>query len=165
MDLKMDIKMDKIDKIDIKMDTDRVNFTTSELIDRSYMQLKSIMGKSDKKAFCKPIIINHNRKSYITNFISFCNSINRESEQVKKFFENDMNAITSLMSDNNINEEVSGLKFNSMYKKDLIMNSITNYMKEYVICSLCKSGNTEIKKIDRVNYLKCNNCKGDKAIN
>lgn len=140
-------------------------YTTSKLIDRAYSKLKSIMNKSEKKAFCKPIVINHNRKSYITNFIAFCNSVNRDVDHVKKYIESDMNAITSLMSDNNINEETSGLKFNSMYKKDLIMNSVTNYMKECVLCVLCKSGNTEIKKIDRINYLKCNNCKADKALN
>jgi translation initiation factor 2 beta subunit (eIF-2beta)/eIF-5 len=114
--------------------TYEIPYTTEQLLDRGYNKLKLLNSQNNKKAFCKPEIINHNRKSYITNFIKFCD------------------------------DEKSGLKFNMMFKKDIIMNTVTGYMKEYVLCSLCKSGNTEIKKIDRINFLKCNNCKADKAI-
>jgi translation initiation factor 2 subunit 2 len=141
-----------------------IPYSTSQLVDRAYIKLKALSSSSDKRAFCKPEIIKHNRKSYITNFIKFCDSINREPEYVKKFIDTYMNSTTSIISDNNMNDDKSGLKFNNIFKPDLIMNSITNYMKEYVLCNLCKSGNTQIKKRDRISYICCNNCKADRAI-
>ena len=147
-----------------------MEFTTEQLINRAYDKLNVIYKKEQKqkKAFVKPEIINHNRKSYITNFIKFCNSINRDTELVRKFISKDMNTETSLISENNLDDnydEVTGLKFNALFKTSLIMNCITNFMKTYVLCELCKSGNTEIKKIERITYILCDNCKSQKAIN
>jgi translation initiation factor 2 subunit 2 len=144
--------------------TCEIPYTIEQLIDRGYTKLKLLNSQIEKKAFCKPEIINHNRKSYITNYMKFCESIKREPEHLQKYIDHEMNAATSIIANGSMNDEKSGLKFNMMFKKDIIMNTVTGYMKEYVLCSLCKSGNTEIKKVDRINYLKCNNCKADKAI-
>ena len=144
-----------------------MEFTTEQLLDRAYDKLQQIhkQEQKQKKSFIKPEIINHNRKSYITNFTKFCASINRDVESVKKFINKDMNAETSVMGDNNLDDETTGLKFNMTYKSSHIMNCITNYMKEYVLCGLCKSGNTEILRIDRITYISCDSCKSQKAIN
>ena len=144
--------------------TESIDFYNQDyLINRAYTKLKNI-NNDNKKIFCKPEIINHNRKSYISNFIKFCDSINRNPEDVKKFIDNDMSTLTSIINDNNMDDEKSGLKFNNMYRATIIMTSITNYMKQNVLCSLCKSGNTEIKKINKITYICCNNCKADKSI-
>ena len=140
-----------------------MNWTTEDLINRAYIQLKK--EQKQKKTFIKLEISNHNRKSYITNFIEFSESINREPEHIRKFLSKDMNVDVSFTKEDNFNDDISGLKFNNMFKSLQIMNSITNYMKQYVLCELCKSGLTEIIKIDRINYLKCNGCKANKAIN
>jgi translation initiation factor 2 beta subunit (eIF-2beta)/eIF-5 len=135
------------------------------LIERAYTELKK--EKKQKKAFVKPEILNHNRKSYISNFIKFCDSINREAEDVRKFINKDMNVDVAFINENNLDDNTnrSGLKFNTMYRQTHIMNCITNYMKQYVICEICKSGDTEIKKIDRINFMCCTSCKGQRAIN
>ena len=134
------------------------------LIKRAYTSLKQ--EKKQKKSFIKPEIINHNRKSYITNFNKFCDSINRDTEDVRKFINKEMNVDVSFISENNLDENnKSGLKFSNCYKQTQIMNCITNYMKQYVLCEICRSGETEIKKIDRINYMNCNSCKGHRAIN
>jgi translation initiation factor 2 subunit 2 len=138
-------------------------YTTSELINRAYFKLKELQ-KTTKKTFIKPEITFHNRKTYIINFIKYCESINREPEKVKNFLEKDMGAMASIVSQNSLNDEKSGLKFSSSFKNQIVMNSITNYMKEYVLCKLCKSGDTEINKIDKITYLCCNNCKSNNAI-
>ncbi len=138
-------------------------YTTSELINRAYFKLKELQ-KTTKKTFIKPEITFHNRKTYIINFIKYCESINREPEKVKNFLEKDMGAMASIVSENSLNDEKSGLKFSSSFKNQIVMNSITNYMKEYVLCKLCKSGDTEINKIDKITYLCCNNCKSNNAI-
>lgn len=144
------------------MDNNYLNL--NYLIDRAYTELKK--EKKQKKAFVKPEIVNHNRKSYISNFIKFCDSINRESEDVRKFINKDMNVDVSFINENNLDDtnNKTGIKFNAMYRQTHIMNCITNYMKQYVICEICKSGDTEIKKIDKINFIQCISCKGHKAI-
>ena len=134
------------------------------LIKRAYTNLKR--EQKQKKSFVKPEIINQNRKSYITNFIKFCESIRREPEDIRKFLNKEMNAEVSFINENNLDENnISSLKFNNIYKQSHIMNCITNYMKQYVLCEICRSGETEIKKVDRINYMYCNYCKGQRAIN
>ena len=134
------------------------------LIKRAYTLLKQ--EQKQKKSFIKPEITNHNRKSYISNFIKFCQSINREPEEVRKFINKEMNVNVSFISENNLDENnISGLKFNNQFKHTHIMNCITNYMKQYVICEICRSGNTEILKKDRINFIYCNSCKGERSIN
>lgn len=137
--------------------------TTSQLIDRAYFKLKELQ-KSNKKIFIKPEITSHNRKTYITNFIKYCESINREPENVRKFLEKDLGTTASIVSENSLDDEKTGLRFVTRFKNPIIMNSITNYMKEYVLCKLCKSGNTEIKKINRITFVCCNSCKANSAI-
>ena len=139
-------------------------YTTSELLDRAYKLLKK--ENKNKKAFIKPEMTNINKKSYITNFMIFCNSINREPEHVKKFLIKDMNTDISFIREGNIDsDEDTGLKFNNLFRSNQIMNSITNYMKLYVLCELCKSGETNIVKIERINYIQCDNCKAHRALN
>jgi translation initiation factor 2 beta subunit (eIF-2beta)/eIF-5 len=127
--------------------------------------LNNLNNSKNTSKICKPEISNHNRKTYITNFDKFCKSINRNPESVKKFIEKDMNASTSLISSNNLeNYNYDQLKFNNLYKSLNIMKSIKNYMDQYVICNLCRSSNTEIKKINKVIFICCLNCKANKAI-
>jgi translation initiation factor 2 subunit 2 len=134
------------------------------LINRAYNELKK--EKKQKKGFIKPEIKNHNRKSYISNFMKFCDSINREPEDVRKFINKDMGVDVSFISENNLDESnKTGLKFNNMHKQTHIMNCVTNYMKQYVLCEICRSGDTEIKKIDRIIFMCCGSCKGQRSIN
>jgi len=137
--------------------------TTSQLIDRAYVSLKENKNNI-KKVFVKPEIKSHNRKTFIINFIKYCESINREPEKVKNFLEKELGTTSSIVSENSLDNEKSGLRFSSTFKVTVVMSSITNYMKEYVLCKLCKSGNTEIKKIDKITFVCCNNCKANTAI-
>ncbi len=139
-------------------------YTISDLIDRAYAQLKTIYQKYEKKIFIKPEIKSHNRKTYITNFVKYCESINREPEKVKKFLEKDMGTTASIVSESSLNDDDTGLKFLTTFKMHVVMNSITNYMKEYVLCKLCKSGNTEIKKTGKVISICCGNCRANNSV-
>lgn len=139
------------------------NLTTSQLINRAYVLLKENKN-NEKKHFIKPHIISHNRKTYISNFIKYCDSINRDQEKVKNFLEKDLGTNSSIVSENSLGDEKSGLKFTTTFRLPVIMSSITNYMKEYVLCKSCKSGNTQIKKIDKITYVCCNSCKANTAI-
>ena len=80
-----------------------MNWTTDKLLDRAYILLKK--EQKQKKAFVKPEISNHNRKSYITNFMDFSESINREPEHIRKFLNKDMNVDVSFTKEDNFNSD------------------------------------------------------------
>jgi translation initiation factor 2 subunit 2 len=140
-----------------------MDLTTSELLDRAYAELHK--NKLPKKIFVRPEVVNHNRKSYITNYIKLCDSLGRDTEHFRKFINKEMSIDTSIIKENNLDDgEGTGLKFNGMFRQNQIMDAITNYIKQYVLCESCRSGHTELTKIDRITYISCNSCKSNKSI-
>ena len=140
-----------------------MNFTTIELLDNAYDVLNK--NKKTKKVFIRPEIVNHNRKSYITNYINLCESLGRDVEHFRKFINTEMSTDTSIIKENNLNNgDGTGLKFNGMFRTNQIMDAITNYIRQYVLCELCKSGYTELIKNDRLTFISCNSCKSNKSI-
>ena len=140
-----------------------MNFTTMDLIVRAYEDLNK--NKKVKKVFVQPEIVNHNRKSYITNYINLCNSLDRDIEHFRKFINTEMSIDTAIIKENALDDGCgTGLKFNGMFRTTQIMDVITNYIRQYVLCESCKSGHTELVKIDRITFISCNSCKSNKAL-
>jgi translation initiation factor 2 subunit 2 len=137
--------------------------TTMELLSRAYNELDK--NKKSKKVFVRPDIVNHNRKSYITNYINLCESLGRDDEHFRKFINTEMSIDTAIIKENNLDDgEGTGLKFNGMFRQNQIMDVITNYIKKFVLCESCKSGHTELIKIDRITFISCNSCKSNKSV-
>jgi len=140
-----------------------MDLTTFDLLDRAYTELNK--NKLPKKIFVRPELANHNRKSYITNYIKLCDSLGRDVEHFRKFVNTELSIDTSIIKENNLDDgEGTGLKINGMFKQNQIMDVITNYIKQYVICESCRSGHTDIIKIDRISYISCKACKSNKSI-
>jgi translation initiation factor 2 beta subunit (eIF-2beta)/eIF-5 len=140
-----------------------MNLSTIDLLNRAYTELHK--SKLPKKVFVRPEIIIHNRKSYITNYISLCESLDRDVEHFRKFIETEMSTDTAIIKENNLDDsDGTGLKLNGMFRSNQILDMITNYIKTFVLCDLCKSGHTKLIKIDRITYISCNSCKSNKAI-
>jgi translation initiation factor 2 beta subunit (eIF-2beta)/eIF-5 len=140
----------------------KINYDITYLINRAYVELNKVKNKN-KSTFIKPEIITHNRKTYITNFIKFCESINREPNSVKKYLETELSIQTSIIGESNFDDEKSGLKIDVLLRPNIVFNAITSYMKEFVLCKHCKA-RTIIEKRDKLTYMVCNNCKSESTI-
>ena len=146
-----------------KMETEyTIDYTIDYLVDRAYDIINKTKQKK-KTNFVKPEIINHNRKTYITNFIKFCESIDRDPHQIKKFLEKELSIQTSLIGESNLADDKSGLKIDVNLRANAILNCIMGYMKEYVMCKYCKSA-TNIEKRDKLTYMKCQTCLSEMSI-
>ena len=97
-----------------------------------------------------------NKKTTITNFTAICYKLNRNVNDVKKYFENEMQIIS------NINGS-GGLVITGMFREPQLMKVFSNYIKDFVKCTECKSCDTEIIKENRITYNSCNKCKSRKA--
>lgn len=149
-------------------------YNTTELIDRAYSELdklndvgtKSLTGESNKSAkqayklsIPSPIIILENRKTYLANFRDLCIAMDQEEEIVKTFFDEEFNETSS------VNENGSLVISRTIpAAKAGIKKILNNYISKYIVCSECKSINTNICKENKITYLNCKNCLSKKAI-
>lgn len=116
----------------------------------------STVGKS-KTVVKEPIIQSHNRKIYIQNFYSVCNSINRNPQDISTYISKEFNIQTSISGN-------EALIIHGNYRKNDIENILRKYIKIYVQCPLCFTQDTKIEKIDRIQFIVCNKCHAKNAI-
>lgn len=101
-------------------------------------------------------------KSKKTNFVNFtttCEFIKRDEQQLMKFISLELDTKCSI----NLN---GSLIIEGKYTIREIENILKKYLAEYVICSMCKSINTNLIKEQktRLYYLKCQDCLAERTV-
>ena len=131
-------------------------YSDTDLLDRMYANFENT---SKKLGAVRPLIERQNKKTHFMNFGKFCESINRDKNTIKKFFEDELSIQMSINSHDS-------LIIDRMYQPAEITKICENYIKRYVICQepKCNSGNTQIVKENRITYLVCNGWNSKKAI-
>jgi translation initiation factor 2 beta subunit (eIF-2beta)/eIF-5 len=125
------------------------------LLDRAYGSFS--LDKSKIK-IVMPVFAKKDRKSYIYNFQEVCRSINRSPDDVRIYLGKELNMDTSI-------KENGTLKIDGMPKTaGIIEKFIKEYVIDYVMCKACKSCKTNVKKVDRINFLVCETCKSKQTI-
>lgn len=143
-------------------------YTQDTLTARFYEQFSAVASKKTS-GLVKPQIERKNRKTMITNYIDVCKSLNRDSEHIRKFFEDELRPEMSVSGESGsvMTVSISGdgiLIIGGTYPPQIIMTIITKFIKKFVHCSTCESTNTSIVKEHKVTYLQCNFCKSKKPI-
>lgn len=92
------------------------------------------------------------KRTCITNFKEICNAIHRPPEHVMSYLQVELGAQTSL--DGNAQQLVMKGRFQQSH----IEKVIKHYIREYVICKVCKSYDTAMEKENRLNFVKCASC-------
>lgn len=134
-------------------------YKTDFLMERLFKTLESKI--CDKKKLKKPNVDLEflNKKTYIKNFREICSSWERDENHFKNFLEKELNFGSSI-------NENEALILDGKVTKEQMNDVLLKYAKKYVVCkeSECQSGNTEIVKENRVNFLVCKSCLSKKAI-
>lgn len=125
------------------------------LLDRVYDDL----GKRSKTkaSFTPPEVARHNRKTYVSNFNSVCESFGRDSSDVKIYIERELQATSSITG-------TGQLCIDGMFNQINIQKILSEYVKHFILCSHCKSKDTIIVKKDRIKFLVCRTCRAEKSI-
>jgi translation initiation factor 2 beta subunit (eIF-2beta)/eIF-5 len=134
-----------------------ISYSTDDLVKRAYSQLSNREKKKIK--LIPPEVIIKDRKTIITNFDMFCQSINRDRNIVKKYLDKETNFASSFFGDSN------QIKIDTMLKGPLVKNILTVFIKSYVICGDCKSYETQLIRQKRATYTQCLTCKTEKVLN
>ena len=139
------------------MEYPTLSYSTEDLIKRAYSQLSNREKK--KLKLIQPEVIIKDRKTIITNFDVFCQSINRDRNIVKKYLDKETQFASSFFGDS------YQVKIDTMLKGPLVKNILTVFIKSYVICADCKSYDTHLIRQKRNTYTQCNTCKTEKVLN
>jgi translation initiation factor 2 beta subunit (eIF-2beta)/eIF-5 len=139
------------------MEYPTLSYSTEDLVKRAY----SILSNREKKKLklVPPEIIIKDRKTIITNFDLFCQSINRDRNIVKNYLDKETNFSSSFFGDNN------QVKIDTILKGPYVKNILTVFIKSYVICADCKSYDTQLIRQKRNTYTQCLTCKTEKVLN
>lgn len=134
-----------------------LSYTTEDLVKRAY----SILSNREKKKLklVPPEIIIKDRKTIITNFDIFCQSINRDRNIVKNYLDKETNFASSFFGD------TYQVKIDTILRGPLVKNILTVFIKSYVICADCKSYDTQLIRQKRNTYTQCLTCKTEKVLN
>jgi len=117
---------------------------------------------SQESSFCDRFKISEAEITYsgkftiIKNFSQICDSLRRDPNSVAKFLFKEL-AIPGKIEENK-------LILQKNFDKEKINEKIREYCKEYIFCKECGKGDTTLKKVNRIFYLKCEACGAERSV-
>ncbi|KRZ82714.1 Eukaryotic translation initiation factor 2 subunit 2, partial [Trichinella sp. T8] len=160
---KQQIVLDSIDQADgasttaVEKDGQGFDYTYDELLTRIYNIMREKnpeLATGEKKKFImKPpqVVRVGSKKTAFTNFAEICRLLKRAPRHVLAFLMAELG--TSGSVDGNDQLIIKGRFFQKH-----IESVLRKYIKEYVTCHTCKSGDTILDKDTRLFFLQCNTC-------
>ncbi len=132
-----------------------------DMLNDVYCDLESISSANTKLIIPDPIMKQNTTNTYWENVKKILQVINRPPDHFIDFLNKKLKTgewISSSKSD--------GIVMIGKFKPIQIKQVISEYVKEYVICNICKSTNTILEKNKdlRVYYLHCSKCKSQYTI-
>ena len=118
------------------------------LIERVY---QSININKEKNVNISAIVENKDRKTYITNFIDICKSLNRSEQDLLNYIAKETCQMTSI-------KEGGTLKIDSNIDSNVVKKIVEKYINTKVKCTSCGSKKTMLSTEQRITYLSCTVC-------
>jgi translation initiation factor 2 subunit 2 len=129
------------------------------LLKKAYVDIEGVQkpSKTSKLLLTTPDVVFQNKKTFVKNYGELCERLGKPQLEIKQFFETELNAVMSIDSNDM-------LIINGKYNQVGIKNVVTSYIKQYMMCSECKSTDTEMIKENRIMFLKCKKCYSKKSM-
>lgn len=135
-------------------------YTYKEMLDMLYniMESDGLIINSGSIKLNALIIGKEGSRTVIKDWSKFINSVNREQVHLQNFISTELASVISY------NLEKDNLYIKGRFSINEIEIILKKYIKLYVICSSCKSLNTNFNKKGRTLIIKCNKCGCEKGI-
>ena len=127
-----------------------------ELLKRARSQLPSEILEHKRFEIPRPRSFVTGMRTILANFKEICDVLNREPRHVLKFFSGEM-ATAATMQETRAN-------FQGRFGRDTFERLIERYVKEFVVCPICKRPDTKIVKERRFLFLICEACGAKSSI-
>lgn len=138
-------------------DENERDYPYDELVDRVFEQLRIIkpeLAAGEEKKFVMrlpQVVWIGTKKTGIANFSQICNVLHRMPKHVLQFFLSELGTTGSIDGNNK-------MIIKGRFRQRHIENVLRRYIKEYVMCSTCRSMNTILVKNNRLLFLQCERC-------
>jgi translation initiation factor 2 subunit 2 len=133
-------------------------YTIDMLMNRAYEQLNEIALNKEKVTIDDPVIISQGGKRIVyKNFVTTCEKLKREPDDVQSFFTKELVTETSING-------LGGLVIKGKYKMQPLLSLMMKYIEQNVTCRECKSDNTSLRKDTGKRFMKCDTCLSEKCI-
>jgi len=121
------------------------------LLNRAYESLpKRPIQRRERFVVPKPEIVISGRRTFITNFKQICDVINRDPRLVLRFL------LKEIGAPGEIKENYAVIQ--GEIKIRVINSLIDRFVRDYVICPICKSPDTILIKERKAMFIKCMAC-------
>ena len=123
-----------------------------KMLGLAYSMIPSVALKHKRLEVPKPqsIIIGRRGPTIIYNFKEICEALNRDPREVLKFLSKEMATAGTITG--------SRVTFKGMFDSEALRRLIDRYVRDFVICPVCKSLDTRIVKEKRLRFRKCDAC-------
>ncbi len=120
------------------------------LLNRARSQLPSEVLEHKRFEVPKPRSFVTGMRTILANFKEICDALNREPRHVLKFLSGEMATAATMQGTRAI--------FQGKFRYDTFERLIQRYVKEIVVCPVCKRPDTKIVKERRLLFLVCEAC-------
>ena len=121
-----------------------------ELLKRARLQLPSEVPEHKRFEIPRPRSFVTGMRTILANFKEICEAINREPRHMLKFLSGEMATAATMQRTRAI--------FQGKFGSDTFERLIERYVKEFVVCPVCKRPDTKIVKERRFLFLICEAC-------
>ena len=127
-----------------------------ELLKRARLQLPSEVPEHKRFEIPRPRSFVTGMRTILANFKEICEAINREPRHMLKFLSGEMATAATMQRTRAI--------FQGKFGSDTFERLIERYVKEFVVCPVCKRPDTKIVKERRFLFLICEACGAKSSI-
>ncbi|KAJ2663880.1 translation initiation factor eIF-2 beta subunit [Coemansia sp. RSA 1200] len=141
--------------------TDR-DYTYPELLGRFYKVLRESnmdsTGEKRKYTIDLPQIVRDgNKRTVFANVKDIAKRMHRTPDHVIRYLYSELGTTGSI-------DGSDRLVIKGNFKQTQIANLIRRYIKEYVTCKTCRSGETSLSKEGSLNFIKCESCGSTRSV-
>ena len=120
------------------------------MLDRLYAVLPKEALSRERFELLEPDSLIQGKKTVLRNFSAIAKQLNRKEEHLIKFFTKEF-AVP-------IVKEEERLVLNGKFSQEQLKKAISNYAKQFVLCSECNRPDTKFEEKEGVKILKCTAC-------
>jgi len=121
-----------------------------KMLEEAYSQLPFEVSEHKRFEVPRPNCTVSGPRSVLHNFKDICDALNRDQLHVLRFLSKEMATAGTI--------EGSRATFQGRFNGETFMRLIERYVKEFVVCPVCKRPDTKIVKEKRLYFLICEAC-------
>jgi translation initiation factor 2 subunit 2 len=119
-------------------------------LDRGYSKLPETASKKGRLEVPELQHLQMGKRTFIKNFKQICNALSRSEQHLLKFLAKELATAGSIDGEQAI--------FQGKFNRELIELIMDDYLKEFVVCPVCRSPDTKVVREERFRFLLCEAC-------